>query len=87
MHYDITVSGLVQGVSYRYHARATASGLGLSGYVRNEEDGTVSAEAEGDKEALDRFVAWLRRGPPHARVEKVEVHPGPMKGFSGFNIR
>lgn len=87
LHYDIRISGLVQGVSYRWSARIAAAGMGLTGYVQNEDDGTVYAEAEGDKEALDRFVAWCRRGPSHAAVEAVEAHPGPVKGFIGFDIR
>lgn len=86
-HYDIRISGRVQGVSYRYSTRLTAAGLGLTGFVRNEEDGSVYAEAEGEKASLDQFVSWLRRGPPHAVVEKVEIVPGPVKGFPGFNIR
>jgi acylphosphatase len=87
LHYDIRVTGRVQGVFYRASARLEAVKLGLVGYARNEEDGSVQAEAEGEKESLDRFVAWCRQGPRHALVEAVEVTPGPVKGFPGFTVR
>ena len=86
-HYEIQVTGRVQGVYYRGSAHAEASRLSLHGFVRNEEDGSVYAEAEGDKAALDRFVAWCRRGPAHARVEDVRVVEGTMRGFQGFHVR
>ena len=71
VHYSIRVTGKVQGVFYRASARAEAERLGLKGFVRNESDGSVYAEAEGEAEALELFLAWCRRGPPHARVDAV----------------
>ena len=85
-HYAIRVEGRVQGVFYRASARAEAERLGLRGFVRNEPDGSVYAEAEGERDALDRFVGWCRRGPPHARVDRITVEEGPMKGFEGFRV-
>jgi len=64
-----------------------ATDLGLVGFVRNERDGSVYVEAEGEKETLDRFVTWLRQGPPYAQVENVQIASGPVKGFPGFAIR
>lgn len=87
LHYDIRVTGSVQGVWYRASAQAEASRLSLDGFVRNEEDGSVYAEAEGGKEALDRFVAWCRRGPARARVEAVAVTESQPRGYRGFRIR
>lgn len=87
LHYDIRVSGRVQGVFYRASARAEARRLGLKGFVRNEPDGDVYAEAEGEREALDAFVAWCRKGPEHARVEKVEVAPGEPRGLGDFRVQ
>lgn len=86
-HYDIHVMGRVQGVYFRGSAQAEASRLSLHGFIRNEEDGSVYAEVEGGKEALDRFVAWCRRGPAHARVEDVRVVAGAVRGFRGFHVR
>ncbi|HKP96542.1 MAG TPA: acylphosphatase [Fibrobacteria bacterium] len=87
LHYDIRVSGKVQGVFFRASARAEADRLGLRGFVRNEEDGSVYAEAEGERENLDEFLQWCRKGPPHARVEGVKASTGEAKGFRGFHVR
>jgi acylphosphatase len=86
-HYDITVTGRVQGVFFRMSAKTEAARLGLEGFVRNEDDGSVYAEAEGEAEAVDRFVAWCRRGPPHAQVDKVKIAEGPVAGHRGFMVR
>lgn len=86
-HYSIRVTGRVQGVFYRASARAEAERLGLNGFVRNEPDGSVYAEAEGETDALERFVEWCRRGPPQARVDGVEKASGTMRDYRGFRIR
>ena len=80
----VRVFGRVQGVFFRASAREVARRLGLTGGARNEDDGSVTVEAEGDAEALERFVAWCRQGPPRARVERVEVQAGPPVGYAGF---
>lgn len=67
------VSGKVQGVFYRASTRNEARRLGLAGYARNLEDGRVEVLACGSVEDVERLVAWLRKGPPLARVENVEV--------------
>jgi acylphosphatase len=86
-HYDIYISGHVQGVFYRASACAEAQRLGLRGFVRNEDDGSVYAEAEGEVEALERFVAWCRRGPSRARVDRVKVVEGEAAGLGAFQVR
>src|SRR4030065_184868 len=58
-HLDITISGFVQGVSFRYYAAAKAKNLKLTGYVQNQPDGTVSIEAQGDPNALQDFLESL----------------------------
>jgi acylphosphatase len=63
------VTGRVQGVGFRAHARAEAERLGLVGYVENRADGAVVGEADGEPEALGAFAVWLRRGPTFARVD------------------
>ena len=67
----LVVSGLVQGVFYRGATVDEARGLGVAGWVRNLPDGSVEVEAEGDRAALERLVAFCRRGPPAARVDDV----------------
>jgi acylphosphatase len=87
LHYDIRVSGKVQGVFFRAGARAEANRLGLHGFVRNDEDGSVRAEAEGDRQNLDEFLAWCRQGPPHAQVDRVDASAGEVRGYQGFHVR
>lgn len=86
-HVTISIEGQVQGVGFRWSVDAQARRAGLTGFVRTEDDGSVTIEAEGPGPAVDRFVAWCRHGPPTARVERVTVTPGPLQGFSLFEIR
>ena len=69
------VSGLVQGVGFRYATVSEARHLGLRGWVRNLEDGKVETEAFGDPAALDSFCKWLEHGSRLARVSSVQVNP------------
>jgi acylphosphatase len=84
----VWVSGRVQGVFYRATAERVASGLGLTGWVRNLADGRVEAIAEGPAEALEAFVRWCHEGPADARVDAVTVESHPATGeFTGFVTR
>jgi acylphosphatase len=85
-HRTIRVYGRVQGVAFRVSARREAARLGLVGFARNQSDGSVAIEVEGDEAALAAFVAWCRVGPPAARVERVEVEAGEPKGQTGFSV-
>ena len=69
----IRVSGIVQGVFFRHHARERAIELGVTGWVRNLPDGRVEAVLEGEDRAVDRMVAFCRKGPPGAHVTGVEL--------------
>ena len=81
------VEGRVQGVYFRSFVKDKAISLGLTGYVRNAIDGTVEVRAEGDKERLVELIAYLKIGPPPARVERVEVSWSEYSGnFSKFRI-
>ncbi len=86
-HYAIRVTGKVQGVYYRASAAEEARRLGLTGFVRNEPDGSVYLEAEGEEEALHQMVAWCQKGPPRARVDQVVVNEGGLQHFISFEIR
>lgn len=84
----VLVSGMVQGVFFRYHTRELARALGVVGWVRNLPDGRVEAVFEGEGEAVRRMIDFCRRGPPGARVTNVEVRWGEPTGeFSSFTIR
>lgn len=67
------VAGRVQGVAFRAYAEAEARRVGVVGFVKNVAGGAVEGEAEGTAEQVGGFVAWLRTGPPWARVDRVDV--------------
>jgi acylphosphatase len=69
----VTIIGHVQGVGFRYSARAHALDLGVAGWIRNSRHGAVEAFVQGDSNAVDDFVAWLRHGPPGATVQTVDI--------------
>lgn len=71
----LLVHGRVQGVAYRASAAQEARRLNLDGWVRNRADGTVEAVVAGSAAALAAFVEWAHRGPPHARVSRVDAAP------------
>jgi len=70
---QVRITGRVQGVFYRQSTVEMARPLGISGWVRNLPDGSVEALFEGERETVERAVAWCRQGPPRARVEEVSV--------------
>jgi acylphosphatase len=72
----LKISGRVQGVGFRYHMRRVAHELGITGWVRNRRDGSVEAMASGAPDAVEKIIAWARRGPGHAVVTAVEITDG-----------
>src|SRR6187549_373422 len=82
-----TVCGRVQAVGYRDATVREARALGAMGWVRNEEDGSVRAHAEGPEEAVGKLVEFLGHGPPAAQVEAVEVEPAKVEGHEQFAVR
>lgn len=82
------IKGTVQGVGYRHFVVMRAEGLRLTGYVRNTPNGDVEVVAEGDEDALDQFIAALKRGPMGAVVRDVIAVTLPSTGeFKDFEIR
>jgi acylphosphatase len=84
---NIQIMGQVQGVGFRYHAKQLADQLGLAGFVRNQSDGTVLIEVQGDTIKLDQFLDWCRQGPPAASVRGITVSDSQLFCEPGFNIR
>jgi acylphosphatase len=85
---EATVRGRVQGVGFRYWVIRRATGLGLTGWVANELDGSVRCVAEGPVRDLDELESLLRTGPAGAIVEAVQAVRMPATGtFSGFEVR
>lgn len=83
----LRVRGRVQGVGFRYYTRSRAEALGLRGFVRNLPDGSVEAQAEGDAEALEAFVAQVRTGPRLGLVRDCVVQwSTPTGHYHDFDI-
>lgn len=78
--------GRVQAVGYREFCKRAAQSLGISGWARNEPDGSVLVHAEGSAEALERFSERLREGPHFARVDDVQVRRVEPEGADGFGV-
>lgn len=83
------VHGMVQGVGFRYSTQREAQKLGLTGYVRNMDDGSVEVLACGESTQVEQLVDWLKAGGPRsARVDKVLTEPHqPDREWSNFGIR
>lgn len=82
------VSGVVQGVAFRWHTREKALELGVRGWVRNLRDGRVEVLAEAEEEVLEKFFSWLQVGPSAARVTGVEVlDPDTASAGASFEIQ
>lgn len=81
------VRGLVQGVGFRWFVSENARELGLSGWVRNREDGDVEGEAEGPAASVDELLVRLASGPRSARVEGVDSRAKTPEGSGSFEIR
>lgn len=85
--YRFVVRGRVQGVFFRQSAVQQARALGVTGWVRNREDGCVEGVASGPAEALERLRRWLQQGPPAARVEAVEWSGIAAEAGEDFVVR
>ncbi len=84
----VRVYGIVQGVGFRYFTKEHADRLGLKGYVENKIDGSVEIVAEGPRDKIEELLELVRRGPPAAVVERVDVEYEEPKGeFDKFYIR
>ena len=81
------VTGMVQGVGFRWSVREQARGLGVTGWARNRADGSVEVEVEGAETDVGRMLDWLRAGPPGSSVESVAVTDAAPEGDDAFRIR
>ena len=83
----IVVSGMVQGVGFRYFVYHHATQLGLTGWVRNLPNGDVEIEAEGKQESVESLITYARRGPRSAVVSNIDVvWKEPHSQFTSFEI-
>lgn len=84
----VVLSGRVQGVYYRQNTIKQAQRLGLSGWIRNLNDGKVEAVFEGEKENVEKIVNWAKKGPFFARVSSLKIEWQEYKGeFNNFGIK
>jgi acylphosphatase len=84
----VIVSGRVQGVCFRMETKRVAERYGVSGWVRNNRDGTVEAVLEGEKGNVASVVEWCKKGPPHSNVNGVDIVAEDYKGeFLEFDIK
>jgi acylphosphatase len=82
----VVVSGQVQNVFFRDSCRREARSRHVTGWVRNNSDGTVEAVFEGDPDAVTTLVDWAHEGPAGAQVSRVEVTEEEPEGLSGFRV-
>lgn len=81
------VHGRVQGVFYRAKTQKTAKRLGVTGWVKNCDDGSVEIHAEGNRDQLEELIAWCRRGPALASVSNIDLNWIEAEGLGAFDIR
>ena len=84
---EVTISGDVQGVSFRAYAAREAVRLELAGWVQNAPDGGVIGHFEGPSEAVDDMLSWCREGSPSAHVHQVEVREVEPVQSGRFSVR
>lgn len=83
---EVVVRGVVQGVFFRASCQAEAQRAGIGGWARNESDGTVRVYLEGPSSGVEALVAWCRRGPRGAVVDRVEVVEAEPQGLRRFSV-
>ncbi|MBU1053615.1 MAG: acylphosphatase [Proteobacteria bacterium] len=83
----VMISGRVQGVCFRMETKRVADSFNVSGWVKNNKDGTVEAVFEGEKKAVESVVRWCEKGPSLSKVSRVDMREEDYNGeFRGFDI-
>ena len=86
IHVKLKIFGKVQKVWFRASTKRKADELAICGIVKNETDGTVYAELEGTASQIDQMMKWCEKGPPLARITKIEKEVGKLVNFTSFEI-
>ena len=85
---NLIISGLVQGVSFRYYTKEKASSLGITGWTANMADGKVEIVVEGEEDKLEELIIWCSTGSPSARVDEIKLSWEDFQGeFALFEIK
>ena len=87
VHVRVLISGLVQGVGYRFSTSAEARRHRLAGWVRNLSNGQVEAVFEGDRPDVIKILAWCQHGPVGSIVQNVQTEYGSPDGLQSFEVR
>jgi acylphosphatase len=87
MRKRVVAHGRVQGVFFRDSTRQRADAAGVAGWIANRPDGAVEAVFEGDPDAVESLVSWMREGPRSAEVDRIEVNEEEPEGLRGFDVR
>lgn len=82
----VFISGIVQGVFFRAFIKENAENLGLTGYVRNLEDGRVEVVVEGYDNEVNKMIELCKKGPPHSKIKDIEIEKIGHQGFQEFKI-
>lgn len=83
----IKIEGRVQNVGFRYSTHEKAEELSIKGFVKNQADGSVYIEAEGDVIQVELFVEWCKKGSIWARVDRIHVWDGAISNYKSFDIK
>lgn len=87
-HLSIKISGKVQGVFFRVSTKEFVDKIGITGWVKNESNGTVSIQAEGNVESLEQLLLWCQKGSNGAKIENVEHKwDNELKRYRNFEIK
>lgn len=84
---NITITGRVQGVGFRFAAKSMANSLGIKGHVKNLYGGQVYIEAEGSEVQLRHFLEWCNKGPSYANIHDVKIEKGELREYQYFDIK
>jgi acylphosphatase len=84
---QLRITGKVQGVYFRQSTLKMAEIIGLKGFVKNEPDGSVFVEAEGENASVYKLIDYCHHGPEGAAVEHVSIIQGEIAGYNNFEIR
>jgi acylphosphatase len=82
----LTIRGNVQGVFFRAETKKMADLLGVKGYIKNQKDGSVFVEAEGNPDAVHKLIDYCHHGPEKATVERVSIVLGELAQHTSFDI-
>ena len=84
----IIIEGRLQGYNFRYTTQQQATKLGLVGFIRNLSDGRIEIEAQGDKDSVEKLLAWCQQEPHSSNIRNILYRfDEPSKGYTEFMLR